>query len=140
MTPEAAEELMNKFYDNEATDAEARELFLYLSQSEDARSLFIAMNTVQDALRSRPVGTIPSAVDQRLSALLMTPPRSPFMQRTIAVSMPSAILSAFVVCLMTLMLFITVSRSSASRPPVDQRTEAVSMYFGGTDRDHVNEH
>jgi hypothetical protein len=139
MTNEEAALRMCAYYDDECTDGEEQELFLHLSVSAHSRSLFRAMGGMKETLRSKPADGYPDAIDERLSSLLMTPRPASLMHRTVTMSVPSVLLTVFVVCLLSLTMFVMMSRSSVPQPSVDPRAQTASMYFSGADRDHANE-
>lgn len=62
--------LMNRFLEEELTDAEETELFRLLSESAEARRMFAALREVKNSLTTVPeIGPFPASVDKRFSFL-----------------------------------------------------------------------
>jgi hypothetical protein len=129
MTTDHASLLMNKYFDNETSDDEMRELFLHLSRSEESRTLFAGMKQVQDALMRAPGIDVPRELDEKFSSLMMVPAERSILQRQFTISLPSALLSGFVVCLLSFMLSLMASKALFAQPAAVERESALnSMY------------
>jgi hypothetical protein len=130
MTTDHASLLMNRYFDNEASDDEMRELFLHLSQSEESRTLFAGMKRVQDVLMSTHGIDVPHALDEKFSSLAMLPAERSVLQRQFTISLPSALLSGFVVCLLSFMLSLMASKALFTPTAGVERESALNSMYG----------
>ena len=138
MTTDKAALLMNRYFDNEATDDELRELFLHLSESQEQRSLLATMKQVHETLIRKPDIDFPEGIDHTFSVLGMGDHKKPLMSRRFTISVPSAMLSAFVICLLSLVLYSVVSKSLSYQQANEQRSVMNSMSLYGTESYHPN--
>ena len=98
--------LMNKYFDNEATDAELKELFLHLSESEESRTLFVDMKRVNESLMQKPDFEFPKEIDQKFAVLGMKEKHQPILSRQFTISVSSAIYSVGAVIVMSLFIYV----------------------------------
>ncbi|HLP18435.1 MAG TPA: hypothetical protein VK470_19405 [Bacteroidota bacterium] len=137
MTTDDASVLMNKFLDNEATDAEMRNLFLDLSESHEHRALFACMMTVNDTLLAPEALAYPPSIDRSLSALAMRDEDAPALSgQTMIASLPSSMLSGFVVCLLAVVLFFMASKFISASQVYDHQSVMNEFYQGGASSSH----
>ncbi|HLP18187.1 MAG TPA: hypothetical protein VK470_18150 [Bacteroidota bacterium] len=137
MTTDDASVLMNKFLDNEATDAEMRDLFFELGQSREHRALFARMKTVNDTLLAPEALAYPPSIDRSLSALAMRDEDgTPLLEQTMLVSLPSSMLSGFVVCLLAVVLFFMASKFISASQAYDHQSVMNEFYQGSASSSH----
>jgi ferric-dicitrate binding protein FerR (iron transport regulator) len=128
MTPDSAALLMNKFFDDDSSDDELKALFSHLAESEAHRTLFVSMKRVNDSLLCKPDPAYPKALDQKFSALAMNEKPAPLMRRKLTLSVPSALLAIFVVCILSLVFFSSISSSSPRRQTHERQATMTSTY------------
>ncbi len=109
MTTTDIESLMNRYFDNDLTDAEEGILFLHLGSSQESRSVFAALKSVHGALQHPAGVTYPVSLDRKLGALNagQNDPRP--QKKSITLSVPSAILSGVLIFMMSILFFLTVA-------------------------------
>ena len=93
MTTTDVESLMNRYFDKDLTDAEEGMLFLHLGSSKESRALFADMKMVHEALQHPAAVTYPASLDRKLGALNVRQTASHPLQKSLTLSVPSAILS-----------------------------------------------
>lgn len=128
--------LMNRYFDNDLSDAEEGILFLHLGSSKESRTLFADLKVVHEALQHPAAVTYPASLEQKLGVLNVGQIIPSTMQKSITFSMPSAILSGLLIAMMSLLLFLTVSpkQQSITEHPVD---EQAMMMFQSIPSDHL---
>lgn len=106
MTPTDIDVLMNRYFDNDLTDAEEEMLFLHLSRSQESRTVFAALKTVYGALQHPAAVTYPASLDRKLGALNVGQNVPRPMQKSITISIPSAVYSIGAVVMMSFFIYV----------------------------------
>jgi hypothetical protein len=130
MTAEKAMLLMNMFLANDATDEEAKELFVHLSESAQSRILFTRMKFVHEGLLKPIEREYPHSIDTNLSALGMQQKADPtLLPRPYSVRLSSTIFSGFVLCLIGIMIYTILSKTLLNYQTFDPRVVTYTNYF-----------
>jgi len=128
MTSAHASLLMNKFFDDEATDAELKDLFLHIGENDRDRATFAAMKRVIDTLAAPQVVEFPHAIDDALSSLAMGTDVRVLRKRTATERQSSMLLSGFVAFLLTMTILVVAAKTVAPVMTVDSDSSMSFVY------------
>ncbi|MEW6062694.1 MAG: zf-HC2 domain-containing protein [Bacteroidota bacterium] len=106
MNCQTSKKQISQLLDNELSNELLQPLFHHLSGCEGCRSFFVQAQTIHDSARKIVYIQAPEVLDQKFAVLGME--SQPKVKR-ITLSTSSAILSGFVICLMSLVLFAFLS-------------------------------
>ena len=140
MTTEKATLLMNMYFANDATDDELKELFVHLSESPKSRLIFTEMKNINDSLIRKIDLEYPQAIDTRLSSLLITEKKDSFLHRKYALSFTSALLSTFLIGMLSVIVFSLFSRTLSTQEMVERQQTLKMLSAAGEQIDQRSHH
>ena len=140
MTTEKATLLMNMYFANDATDEELKELFVHLSESSKSRSIFTSMKNLNEALIRKIDLAYPQAIDIRLPSLLITEKKDSFLHRKYALSFTSALLSTFLIGMLSVIVFSLFSRTLSTQEMVEQQQTLKMLSAAGEQIEQRSHH
>ncbi|MFA6468930.1 MAG: zf-HC2 domain-containing protein [Bacteroidota bacterium] len=114
-----AKELVNEFLDNELSPELLQPLFAHLADCTECRKFLVQTKTVHDAAAAIRHIPAPAELDRKFNILGIQAEEVPAINRRIAVSIPSAILSGVLVFMISIVFFLALhtegSQSTAQR-------------------------
>ncbi|MFA6455591.1 MAG: zf-HC2 domain-containing protein [Bacteroidota bacterium] len=119
-----SKELVNEFLDNELSPELLQPLFSHLADCAACREFLVKTKTIHDAVASLQNIPAPAELDRKFAILGIQAGTVPVINRRIAVSVPSAILSGVLVFMISIVFFLALhtegSQSAAQRidPPM----------------------
>ena len=113
MNHQIRKEQISQLLDNELPQESLQPLFQHLGECGECRSFFMQTKSIHDNMKMLDYTTVPDVLDQKFAVLGMDI-KTPFFARTFSLSVPAAVLSAFLVVITSMLLFFAVSTSESS--------------------------
>lgn len=114
MNCQTSKESISQFIDGELPHESLQPLFQHLGDCEECRNFFVQAKSVHDEIKKLKYVAAPNELDEKFGVLGMEREMHPLLSRRFTVSFPSAILSGFIICLMSLVFFVFMSKTYTS--------------------------
>ena len=106
MDHQSFQEQISQFMDNELPKEQQQALFRHLSECELCREFFSDTKTIHDTVKELAYDPVPHEMDRKFEVLGMKETASHFRNRTLTISIPTAVYSIGAVIMMTLFMYV----------------------------------
>ena len=124
MDCQTSKEHISQFLDDELSRELLPSLFQHLGDCEECRNFFVQTKLVHDTVKKMKYAAVPEDLDEKFAVLGMEEKKEPLMARKFTLSLPSAILSGFLVFIISIIFILFIGDIQTKIQFDEQKPEA----------------
>lgn len=139
MNCQSSNEQISLLLDNELPKEFLQPLFRHLGECEECGEFFRQTKRIHDNVKNLGYAEVPESIGRKFEILGITEiQHPPLMARRFTISVSSAILSGVIICMMSLVFFAFISKSSSTQQFIDQQSVLNPDYLNIIQQTHSN--